>query len=312
MNLNRHTMKSIFRDLAQVCHVILFPIALLLISAKALSQESPSLEISENIYRYMKDKDLKLWSILHDTIIETKRPVLFLDNEIIDPNEIIGSYSMTPTKYLYARRDDRQGNYIENELVDNSKEFNNYGLSEIIYFIYKKDSTGKLYAIEERNVKHITNFIQTQELMKIVQKQGFKIYETKADYYENYYFIKSKVCEIKLDNWTYNGLKKNPSYIATLDNHQMKLDALIKQTIPHSKTLDKYLGLYRIQRRKMSTANINAWRTATSQAQKLNDQIHKLDEKYAGNYSFMPLNRLSNIRENFSDNLDASKGVLGM
>lgn len=92
----------------------------------------------------------------------------------------------------------------------------------------------------------------------------------------------------------------------------MKLDALIKQTIPHSKTLDKYIRLYRIQRNKMSTANINAWKAATSQAQKLNNQMVKHTEKYAGDYSFMPLNNLSNISEIFSDNLGASKGVLGM
>jgi hypothetical protein len=259
----------------------------------------------------MKD-DLRIWPVLHDSIIETKRPVIFLDNEITDVNEIIGSYSVTPTKYRYATRDDRKGNYIENELVDNSKDFNEYDVTELIYLIYKKDDTGKLYVIEERDIKSITEYDQTQELLKLVQNQGFKVYETNAGYRENNYYIKSKACEIKLDKWTYSNLKKNPAFITTLDNDQTKLDALIKQTITHSKTLDKYLGLHRIQRNKMSTANITAWKNATIQAQKLNNQIIKMDEKYAGNYSFMPLNKLSNIRNEFSYNLGASKGVLGM
>ncbi|MBF4515804.1 hypothetical protein IRZ71_05595 [Flavobacterium sp. ANB] len=284
-----------------------------LFTTRAVGQENNSLSISGNVYKYMKDKDFKLWSLLHDTIIETKRPVLFLSNEIPSDNQIIGSYSKTPNQYRYARRDDRRGNYIENELVDTSNEYNNDGgLSEIVYSIYKNDSSGKLYVMKEENLKSIMAFIQTQELIKIVEKQGYKVYETKEAYYENYYYIKSKTCEVKLDNWTYNELKNNPSYITSLDNYQIKLKSLVQQTIPHSKTLDKYLGLYRIQKSKLSTGNINAWKNATSQAQKLNDQISKLGELYAGNPSFVPFDPMTNTRRQFTDSLGASKGLLGI
>lgn len=261
----------------------------------------------------MKDNDLKLRSIRHDTIIETKRPVLFLDNEILDINEIIGLYSIESNKYGYAMRDADNRNYIKYELVDMSKNSNDYSLSELVFYLCKNDSTGKLYAIKEQDMKSIDSFMRIQELIKIVNKLGYKAYKMSNDKYDNDWYFKSKACEIKLNNWTYDGIKKNPSnYIALLDNHQMKSDALTKQTIQHSKTLDKYLGLYRIQRNKMSVANINAWRIATAQAQKLNNQMVNHAEKYAGDYSFMGLTKLSNIDEIFSDNLDASKGVLGM
>jgi hypothetical protein len=260
----------------------------------------------------MKDNDLKLRSIRHDTIIETKRPLLFLGNEILDVNEIIGLYSIASNKFGYAMRDADNRNYIKYELVDMSKNSNDYSLSELVFYLCKNDSTGKVYAIKEQDMKSIIGFIRMQELIKIVNKLGYKEYKMSNDKYDNDWYIKSKACEIKLNNWTYNGLKKNPAYITALDNHQMKSDALTKQTIQHSKTLDKYIGLYRIQRNKMSAANINAWRIATTQAQKLNNQMVNHAEKYAGDYSFMPLNNLSNIDEIFSDNLGASKGVLGM
>ncbi|WP_264523116.1 hypothetical protein [Flavobacterium sp. N502536] len=287
-------------------------ISTFLFTTRTVGQENHSLSISESTLVYFKNKDLKWNAILHDTIIGTKRPVLFLSNEGISDNELVGSYSKIPTQYLHARRNDPQGNYIENELVDKSKEFNNYGLSEIVYFIYKNDSTGKLYGIREENLKSLTDYIQAQEMIKIVQKLGYKVYETNEAYYENYYYIKSKTCEIKLDNWTYNELKKNPSYISSLDNYQIKLKSLIQQTIPHSKILDKHLSLYRIQRNKMSSANINAWKNATVQAQKINDQISKLGEQYAGNYSFTPFDQMTGLRRQFTDNLGASKVVLGM
>lgn len=255
---------------------------------------------------------MKWNEILHDTIIETNRPVLFLGNDALADTEIIGSYSKIPTQYLYARRDDRKGNYIEGELVDKSKEFNNYGLSEIEYSLYKNDLTGKLYGIREENLKTLLNYVQAQEMIKIVEKLGYKVYQTDEAYYENYYYIKSKTCKVKLDTWTYNELKKNPSYISSLDNYQIKLKSLVQQTIPHSKNLDKYLGLYRIQKSKMSTANINAWKNATIQAQKLNDQISKLGEQFAGNYSFTPFDQMTVTRRQFTDNLGASKEVLRM
>ena len=61
----------------------------------------------------------------------------------------------------------------------------------------------------------------------------------------------------------------------------------------------------------MPTASLNAWRTATGNAQKLLNQINKLSEKYDGNYSFTLLNK-ENTLDVFLDNLNASKGVLGM
>ena len=306
-------MKKHYQKYCRHLTYVIISTSTFLFTTKTFSQEDTSLSISEDICKYMKNKDLRIWPVLHDTIIETKRPVLFLDNEIANINEIIGSYSMTPTKYRYAGKNDRKGNYIEDELVSTSIEYNNDGsLSEIFYCIYKNNSTGRLYVIKERDVKSIMSYFKTQELIRIVEKKGFKVYETNEGYYENYYYIKSKTCEIKLDNWTYNELKKNSSYITELDNYQIKLKSLVQQTAPHSKTLDKYLGLYRIQRNKMSVANINAWKNATSQAQKLNNQISKLGEQYAGNYSFTPFDRMTGLRQQFANNLDASKGVLGM
>lgn len=284
-----------------------------LFSTRTVGQENNSLSITEDICKLMKEKDWKLQRIIYDTIIETKRPLLFMSNELLNDDEIVGSYSSTPITYRYARRDDRRGKYIESELVDSSLEYNNDGsLSETIYSIYKNDSSGKLYAVKDESIKYISDYAKTNELIKIVQKQGYKVYQTNEAYYENYYFIKSKTCEIKLDNWTFNEMKKNTSYITSLDNYQIKLKSLVQQTVPHSKNLDKYLGLYRIQKSKMSTANINAWKNATAQAQKLNDQISKLGEQYAGNYSFTPFDQMTGLRRKFTDNLGASKGVLGM
>lgn len=229
----------------------------------------------------------------------------------IDSDSLKGEFVKLKGNYRVALVDiDKQ--FIIDEIFSDTTDvtYNTKKMTKS-YPLIQKVSTGQYYYIMTENF--ISSLIKDQsvnELLEIVHKLGYKEYESKERFDHDLY-IKSKACEIKLDNWTYESLKKNPAYIESLDNNQMKIDALIKQTIPHSKTLDKYLGLYRIQRSKMSNANISAWKNATAQAQKLNDQIYKLDEKHAGNNSFMPLNR-TNTRKEFTDNLRASKGVLGM
>ena len=148
---------------------------------------------------------------------------------------------------------------------------------------------------------------KNNEIFEMIHKLGYKEYK---DEYGDY-FMKSKTCEIKLDTWTLSELRLNPEYITILDNDQLKLATLVKQTIPHSKILDKYCGLYNIQRSRMSAVDIKNWRIATANALKLNNEIYKISEKYFGNYSFTLLDK-SKTLENFTDNVRASKGVLGM
>src|SRR5690606_18856407 len=176
--------------------------------------------------------------------------------------------------------------------------------------INKKDTNEYYYIVSSSFLSSLTSKQKEQELVEIVNKMGYKVYKSDDRYDENLY-IKSKTAEIKLDNRTYHELKSNPNYISNLDSDQAKIAVLVKQTVSHSNTLDKYLSQYNIQKRNMSTSSIESWRKATANAQNLLTQINKLSEKYEGNYSFTLLNK-SNSLNIFLDNLLASKGVLGM
>lgn len=309
-------MKRTITSISQVCCALLF-----LICTKAVSQENPSLIITPELSKQINDKEFdhhkaRIFPVSYKEITSNDKTIQKMTYVINDVNSVeltsfSGRFVELPKKYRWVY-DDIGIRFTKDELTDNAEyDFNQNQASEQHSLIKNIDTDAYYFVTSDSYITKLKEIESTKELLKIVHKLGYKEYKSN-DRYDETLYIKSKACEIKLNNWTYNGLKKNPSYIATLDNHQMKSDALTKQTIQHSKTLDKYLGLYRIQRNKMSVANINAWRIATTQAQKLNDQMVKLDEKYAGDYSFMPLNNLSTISENFSDNLDASKSVLGM
>lgn len=317
-------MKSIIKDFAKICYVLLF-----LISANVLSQESPSFTITPEITKTVAEKyqtgypdvfsvllkDVE-YKISDTSKTSLKRKTFIVVNPSIDSDSLNGKFIKLNGEYRVALENINQQCIIDEIINDTLKVastyYNRQKMSKCYQLIQKVSTSQYYYIMTENFISSVMKYQRVNELLSIIHKLGYKEYNNPNDSYDENLYIKSKTCEIKLDNWTYTELKQNPSYITALDNHQMKLDALIKQTVIHSKTLDKYLGLYSIQRNKMSTANITAWRAATAQAQKLGNQIVALNEKYAGNYSFTPLSKLSNTQYVFFDNLGASKGVLRM
>ena len=232
-----------------------------------------------------------------------KRFAYMIEESPIDVNSLSGEFSEFPETYMLALSN-YNSNRLKNELIT---KLGYYDAEDERYQVVQKTGTKELYFIMSHNyLSLLQEEKRNQELLTIVHKLGYKEYEGDGNVY-----IKSKTSEIKLDSWTYQELKKNPLYISRLDNDQLKIAALAKQTILQSKILYKYASLYNIKRSRMSTVDINAWKTATANAQKLHNQIYKLNEKYDGNNSFTLLDK-SDTLEFFVDNLLASKGVLGM
>lgn len=236
-----------------------------------------------------------------------KKLIYLISDTPVDLESFSGVFSKMPGEYVVVPSD-FEDKYVKNELTSDFKDFYNDGSNARFYPLIKKKDTEEFFYVMTKsflfNVEAEQSFIN---LINNIHKLGYKEYK---DEYGDY-FVKSKTCEIKLDTWTISELKLNPSYITTLDNDQIKISELVKQTIPLSKILDKYLSLHRIQRNKMSTIDIKNWKTTTGNSQKLHNHIYKLSEKYSGNYSFTLLNK-SDTQEVFSENLIASKGVLGM
>lgn len=259
-------------------------------------------ELSDQVQRRYP----RVFTVSLTEIEKGKDSVYIVTQKLDDTSFLVGDFIRMPQKYKLARSTS-QGKFVEGQLVSNYNEIvDDFGrLSESVYSIVK-DGKNKLYTLPNEDIETINTLIATDNLVDSFTKLGYKPYKDGEDFY-----IKSKYCEIRLDERTQSEIKKNPNYITTLDSDQGQIASLVKQTVTHSKTLDQYLSLYRIQKSKMSTANIKAWRTATTNAQKLMLQINKLSEKYDGNYSFTLLKK-SNTLDVFSDNLLASKGVLRM
>jgi hypothetical protein len=269
-----------------------------------LSYSQEIVTITPKLAQQIEKNYLRIYSLKQQEL-ESPQRTAYLVVDVVPAEIFIGTYTKMPIEYQFARSASN-GKFVQNELVDKAKQYYDYSLSETIYTVIKADSSDALYAIPDQVVKQIDKFHQTRKMLEVVHKLGYKEYVDGEDLY-----VKSKTADIRLDVHTYNELLKNPNYITQLDNDQIKIAGLVKQTIPHSKTLDGYLSIYNVKRSKTPVATLNAWKAATAQAIKLNNQIYSLNEKYEGNYSFTLLDK-SNTLDVFLDNLNASKGVLGM
>ena len=263
------------------------------------------LEVSNEILQVQKTETGR---VLSDKTI--KKSAYMIDEKAINLNTLSGTFTKLEKSYMLALADD-EDNYIKNELINTRSHYKSNTTTDN-YPVIKKSDTGELYYLMSREfLTKLKTFNEEKELFEIIHKLGYKVYQTNEAYYESYYYIKSKTCEIRLDSDSYVAFKQNPSWISDLDNNKLKLSALAKQTIPHSAKLNKYVMQWNIQRSKTSTSTINAWRAATIPAIKLSEQIDKLKEKYSGYYFVTVLDK-SDTLSYFEDNVQASRGVLGM
>jgi hypothetical protein len=238
---------------------------------------------------------------------QKKQIYILKDTLSLDYGKIEGVFSIVENKFS-AVLTDIPNKFIKNQIVnENDFDYNTRLFTKSYNLIKKNDSDEYFFIMDDVYLSELEKEQKNNEIFEIIHKLGYKEYK---DEYGDY-FMKSKTCEIKLDTWTFSELRLNPAYITTLDNDQLKLATLVKQTIPHSKILDKYCGLYNIQRSRMSTIDIKNWRIATANALKLDKEIYKISEKYFGNYSFTLLDKSKTLQD-FTDNVLASKGVLGM
>lgn len=240
--------------------------------------------------------------------ISTKRlTYLVLDNDLsIKIDNVIGKFTLETEKYFNCF--DSNYEYQKFELIDINNNSNCGNITNKKYPILRNVDTNALYVIFADNfLSALKDLSNSKEMIKIVNSMGYKENYDK----EGFAYINTKTAKIPLGYWLETELKNDKNFITNFDIEQSKIASLKSQTPSHSKTLDKFLGQYRIQRNKMSTADINAWRNATTSAKKLFDQIYKLNEKYIGNYNFTLLKEPTTY-ENFLDNLNASRSILGI
>ncbi len=200
--------------------------------------------------------------------------------------------------------------FLKNELSEKVRTHFDYS-SKISTLIEQQD-TKKLYVLDydvfTRIIDNIKRNDSQNDTEAFLQSLGYKVYSEK-----NYRYINTKYYKVECKELLVNTLKKNSNYLKNIDVYFEQLQSLRKQALVYNPKFDRYIRLYRLQRNRMSKADISSWTALTKSALELNKKFVNVNDKLWGGPEKFPLseNYIKNSRE-FDDYLGASMGVLGL
>lgn len=192
-------------------------------------------------------------------------------------------------------------------MSEDVRKYYNYG-DENYTTLIKNINTGKYYAIPYKTFKEIKNIKEDKKIETYIESLGYKTF------YENgKLYLKTKYYRILCNLSTYDVLQKDKDYLKKVDNWHEQREVVRKQIISTIPKFDHYLRLYRVQRNRMSKADISAWTVLTKSANNLNKKQVDLTDKLWGLVEVQnTTNSYNKSADEFIDYLSVSKNVLGI
>jgi hypothetical protein len=261
--------------------------------------------ISNDYYVY----GVELKTITDSSTIRKGYIVIPENNLPIDSEDLKGDYKEISSTMAFS--DEGVPNeFLKNELSEKVRK--HFGYSNKISTLIEQQNTKKLYVLDYGIFEKIINNIKNEESQKntelFLQSLGYKIYTE-----NNLRYLKTKYYQVQCNELLINTLKKNSDYLKNIDSYFEQLQSLRKQALGYNSKFDKYIRLYRLQRNRMSKADIVAWTTLTKSALELNKKFVIVNDKLWGDPEKFPLseNYIKNSTE-FDNYLGTSRGVLGL
>lgn len=240
--------------------------------------------------------------------------IVLPDKEIsINSNELKGQFIEISNKMGF-HENDVPGHFLKYELTEKVIEY--FDIDRSLTSLIENEETKKLYIINSYVIKSIIDekekikkdAIGRKIVNEFIQLKGYKLDQVGENFYVN-----TKHYKIQATDALKKRLEIEEDYLKKLDIWFEQREAIRKQTIAMIPKLDHYVRLYRMQRNRMSKADISAWTTLTKSANLLNKKQVDLNDKLFG---WTDLNDSDKNYYKYSDEfinyLSASKGVLGL
>lgn len=271
-----------------------------------------SYEAKEYLQKLEEEKEMtdsdkyEIGRIKLEKLSKRKAYLVLKDREIKDFSKIFGNYKEISITMLIANTtiEDR---FIENELSEDVSKYYRYDGGNQ-YTLIENTVTGKFYVIPYNAYSSITAVYSDEIAIRELASTGYKIENSNG-----YKFINTKHYKIQATNALKKRLEKEKDYLKKLDIWFEEREAIRKQTIAMIPKLDHYIRLYRMQRNRMSKADISAWTALTKSANLLNKKQVDLNDKLFGwtdrNDSDKNYYKYS---DEFINYLSASSNVLGI
>lgn len=234
-----------------------------------------------------------------------KRNAYMIDMEkpLMNLEELKGNYKEISSTMLISA-DDVENRFLKNELSDDLRSYLGYPSGKSNTLMQNID-TGKFYLVLYDTFQNILVINDTGNVEKLLTSMGYKTYEQNGHKY-----IITKHYKVPCDAILYNTLKRDKEYLKKIDIWFDQMQGLRKQALSYNPKFDNYIRIYRLQRNRMSKADISTWTTLTKSAMALNKQFVALNDKlWSVNYDVLDKSYLKNSNE-FDNYLSVSIGVL--
>jgi len=167
-------------------------------------------------------------------------------------SELYGTYKEISKVKSIDSFEGSKENYKEIIIDENNYKETRYRKFDIDRLVENID-TGKIYYFP----RQIISKINSQEDYLMVEKQlitnGYKLYETNGEK-----FINTKHYKVPVTSILKRLIELDKDYLKNIDLRFEKMQALRKQALTYNPKFDNYIRLYRLQRNKMSKADISA------------------------------------------------------
>ncbi len=229
----------------------------------------------------------------------------------ISSDELKGSFNVVSNKMGFHNQD-VSGHFLKYELSEEVIKY--YDLPESNVLLVENENTKKLYMMESSFLKNINKEKEEKQkyeadretINRFMQLLGYKPYTIGENLY-----VKTKYYRIWCTMATLEVLQKDKDYLKKVDNWYEQRESIQKQIIATIPKLDHYVRLYKIQRNRMSKADISAWTVLTKSANSLNKKQVELTDKLWGLIElYDTTNEYNKSADEFINYLSASKNVL--
>ncbi|WP_265131243.1 hypothetical protein [Chryseobacterium oranimense] len=238
--------------------------------------------------------------------------MISIDEQIpISSDELKGSFNVVSNKMGFHDQD-VSGHFLKYELSEEVMKY--YDLSESNVLLVENENTKKLYMMESSFLKNINKEKEEKQkyeadretINRYMQSLGYKPYTIGENLY-----MKTKYYRIWCNIATLEVLQKDKDYLKKVDNWYEQRESIRKQIIATIPKFDHYVRLYKIQRNRMSKADISAWTALTKSANSLNKKQVELTDKLWGLIElYDTTNEYNKSADEFINYLSASKNVL--
>lgn len=209
---------------------------------------------------------------------------------------------------------DISGHFRKNELSEKVMQY--FEIKNNYISLIENEATKKLYVINYYVIKSILDEKEEKQkyeadretVNQFMQSIGYKPYLIGENLY-----VKTKYYRIWCTMATLEVLQKDKEYLKKVDNWYEQREAIRKQIIATIPKFDHYVRLYKVQRNRMSKADISAWTVLTKSANSLNKKQVDLTDKLWGLIELQDTtNAYNKPADKFIDYLGVSKGILGI